>query len=66
MFRQNEPISDCDFLDMFDEFDKDHSGTLTWEELKEGLLGRGVPIESIEVLLNLSSFLKYIIFCLVK
>ena len=36
-------------LEIFDEFDADAKGSVTWDELREGLLERGIPIELIEV-----------------
>ena len=47
--RSNEPISDEDFMEMFDEFDADHNGLLTWDELKTGLVARGLPMSTIRV-----------------
>ncbi len=35
-------------LEMFDEFDKDNSGTITWDELHDALVAKWVPIEVIE------------------
>lgn len=48
--RSDEPISDMDMFGIFDELDKDHSQTVTWHELREGLLERGVPYGVIKVL----------------
>ena len=47
--RKNEPIKTNEMLEMFDEFDKDNSGTITWDELHDALVAKGVPIEVIEV-----------------
>ena len=47
--RSNEPISDMDMFGVFDDLDTDNSGTLTWHELREGLLLRGVPYSVIKV-----------------
>jgi 3-phosphoglycerate kinase/Ca2+-binding EF-hand superfamily protein len=48
IFLSNEPISDRDMFGVFDDLDTDNSGTLTWHELREGLLLRGVPYSVIK------------------
>ena len=46
-------------LEIFDEFDADAKGSVTWDELREGLLERGIPIELIEVFTQLCEFFFY-------
>lgn len=48
-YSRDKALSDDELLQVFDECDVDHSGTISWNEFKQFLGERGFGLEFIEV-----------------
>lgn len=54
-YSRDKALSDDELLQVFDECDVDHSGTISWNEFKQFLGERGFGLEFIEVCIVISS-----------